>query len=102
MMSICGPHRTRSRSDLLGGKAAAAQVEPDRLSRDRDVGLALDRFEQARGALADRPPEPVAQLVAVAARLVVAEPPVIGGHVTGTSLQEDALHARNRTLDGLA
>src|SRR5204862_3143674 len=54
------------------------------------------------GALADRPPEPIAELVAVAARLVVAEPPVIRGDVSGTPLQEDAFDARNRTLDGLA
>src|SRR5262249_5274412 len=72
------------------GVPPPAEVEPRRLGRDGDVRVRARGRIDAQRMLAERAPEAVAQLVAVTARLVVAEPPVVRGDVTGAALQEDA------------
>ena len=104
--SGCGARRElgQQRAELVGvvGVAAAAQLEPLRVGGDARVGGRLDPGVELERGLADPAAEAVAGLVAVRARLVVAEPPVERREVARAALQEDALDAGDRGLDRLA
>ena len=78
---------------------APAEVEVHRVGGDTDVPGRLDRRQELQRGLADLPAQPVAALVAVRARLVVAEPPVERGEIACAALEEDALDARVRGLE---